>query len=991
MTDVSSVKAHAEAQPASVAFYGGPPPAYTNGSPALDATIEEEESSTIKCICGFSDDDGNTVLCEKCDTWQHIVCYYESAHHVPDVHECTDCHPRLVDAKSASDKQRLRRELNNVGERKTKPKTATKNHKKRVKDPLGSVQPNGWAVHSNNDLHYNSERKSGSPRDQPPPNKRPKTSHRTSGSVSMLSQAPALVPGSRKRASSTMHNGHSPVKSPTNPDGPNEEFSLEFMNLYRQQEVPPPDSNSFLDIRVANDLSLWLNDREALAEATGGKEPAQVFERIASPIEELDALAPNILKQTEEDTSITAHGLHPRWQFLTIETVVPVGAYIGELKGRIGRKDDYFLDPENRWDLLRHPEPFVFFPPHLPIYIDARQEGTTLKYIRRSCNPNVQMKILTQGPESGYHFCFIATQEIEPGEELTIGWEIDAQIYQRLGDSLTNGDIRKEGLKKIEPWVACVLSNFGGCACDTSRGRECLLERARRPNVYADPTPPAKSKGRKSKKTQVSPLSTGHATNSRAGSEAFIRNGADDDNMDSRSTSGSHKSSSRDITPATHFSVDGGEAKISDRERRKIQQQERLFEQLEYDEQHKGKRGKRNSAGSTLNTPGLSSSVRRSSRPTIFNANADEQKQLGHSEPSPSARNHREHSNGVARKTSGNSVKTNGRIVAKPKPVYVEASTQTDEDRSSTTPTPSSTLKTRVLKRPISFKHKLLQQAIEDRQQRDRIRSASVKTEARSPALKDVISSKSSPAPPSLPAEEPSAMDISTSTEPAAVTPKKEPTPPKEPTPSPPNDVDMQDVDEAIASRPSSPPVEEMPDAPKQEPSDASHPPTQPPPPLPSEDPTAPSAEPEPITTTLPSPKPVDLKVQPVSPDVANPPGGLNSAVTPGGLSAGAIAESPIGMSTGPSPFSQSVINAVNPGPARKKLSLSDYSAARRAKLASQNQSSSSVPTISSTKSESANSPTLSTSSLPNQTSPSGRTPEPAALPTVSEEPKTIT
>jgi len=79
---------------------------------AVDAAIEEEdedeeeESYLIKCICGISDDDGNTVLCEKCNTWQHIVCFYDSVGHVPDVHECTDCLPRFVDVKRAVEKQR---------------------------------------------------------------------------------------------------------------------------------------------------------------------------------------------------------------------------------------------------------------------------------------------------------------------------------------------------------------------------------------------------------------------------------------------------------------------------------------------------------------------------------------------------------------------------------------------------------------------------------------------------------------------------------------------------------------------------------------------------------------------------------------------------------------------------------------------------------------------------------------------------------------------
>ena len=95
----------------------------------VESIMVEEESSIIKCICGFSDDDGNTVLCEKCDTWQHIVCYYDSPSHVPDVHECVDCLPRRVDTKSAVEKQRQRRELHSIGERKGRPRTSTKSHK----------------------------------------------------------------------------------------------------------------------------------------------------------------------------------------------------------------------------------------------------------------------------------------------------------------------------------------------------------------------------------------------------------------------------------------------------------------------------------------------------------------------------------------------------------------------------------------------------------------------------------------------------------------------------------------------------------------------------------------------------------------------------------------------------------------------------------------------------------------------------------------------
>lgn len=959
MTDVSSVQVHAEPQPASHALYSGPAlPTFTNGgSPTpLDGTVEEEESSTIKCICGFSDDDGNTVLCERCDTWQHIVCYYESAQHVPDVHECADCSPRPIDSRGASEKQRQRRELHNTGERKGRPKTTTKNPKKRTKDPLGPSQPNGWPVPPNNDLHYNPDRKSGSPRDQLPPNKRPKTSHRASGSMGVVSQAPALVPASRKRGSSVLANGHSPIKSTTLTDGPLEDYSAEFMNLYTQSEPPSVDSNSYTTINVANDIANWLTDPEALAEASGGKRPQDLFSRIDITIQELEtSTAPEIAKQIDIDSGKTAHGQHPQWHFISAETPVPDGGYIGELKGLVGRKAEYYADPSNRWDLLRHPEPFVFFPPYLPIYIDTRREGNILRYARRSCAPNMTMKILIES-SNDYHFCFLATREINPGEELTVGWDIDSEVQKQLAKVVTNG--AKEGFRRIQPWVSCVLANFGGCACDPEQtGNECLLERARRPPTELSL---AKTKGKKTKKAQVSPLSTGHATNSRAGSETINRDGADEDEMDARSTSGSHKSYSRDITPATLFSMDN-ELKMSEREKRKLQQQERLFEKIDFDEQHKGKKGKRNSAGSTLNTPSLSSSRR-----------------LGHAEPSPSNR-HREHSHGVARKTSGSSTKTNGRTAPKPKPVYKEASTQTDDNVGAQTQVP---MKPREMKPPLSFKRKLLQQAQEDKLQRERIRSTSVKMEARSPALKDVSSNRPSPLPPSPPLEEPTAMDISI--EPVPESRHRELTPAKEPTPPPPADVEMGDVEASSTTKVpepkiEDPKVEELPDAPILDaPSTAA---IQPPAPSWSSMPAELSPK---SASNLPT-KNVDLHVDmPAKSELANT--ASTRDATPGSTSAilseGAIAQSPNAFTIA-SPFSPAVNNAVKPVQARKKLSLSDYTN-RRAKLA-QTHSTGSNATPPLANSQSTSSPTLSIASLPNTTSPP---PKAAELAPVEEEAK---
>jgi hypothetical protein len=120
--------------------------------PPVEATIDEKGSSTIKCICGYSDDDGNTVLCETCDTWQHIVCYYESTQHVPDIHECADCFPRVIDLKSAFEKQRFRRKVHSIGKRKGRPKASAPSSEnsrnaftENVKEPSAASNYSSWA------------------------------------------------------------------------------------------------------------------------------------------------------------------------------------------------------------------------------------------------------------------------------------------------------------------------------------------------------------------------------------------------------------------------------------------------------------------------------------------------------------------------------------------------------------------------------------------------------------------------------------------------------------------------------------------------------------------------------------------------------------------------------------------------------------------------------------------------------------------------------
>ena len=642
MTDISSLTTHAEVQlntlPALSSLPFPRPP--QSAPPAGGAQEDDEEDYTIKCICGYFEDDGHTVYCDDCDTWQHVQCYYKEVD-TPEVHRCVDCEPRPIDTKRP-----LARQKQTNGDRKVK-RPPTKSHKKKVKDISSSTgQVNGWSIPDKDDSVYPAERQDGSPRDQPPPAKRPKTNHRSAHSVSTNA-----IP--RKRAGSSTTFGRSPSKSPSGSpvvvNGWSQEYyTPDFMQLHRTgHEYTRTEANLHVNIDVTNNLSAWLTEPAALAAATNGKAPFEVFQRWDKSMDELKS--PEIKKQFDKDTSRTFYGAHPVWQFLTVESDVAKDSYIGELKGHIGHSEDYINDPANRWSSLRHPAPFVFFHPQLPIYIDTRVEGTLLRYARRSCHPNLAIKTLITGGTE-YHFCLVATEDIPAGSEITVGWELEEKVRQLLSaaaiaSAQTSNGFRLQGREEdyISRWVNNLLANFGDCACgavNCAMGR--FDKRAFLPQLDGpapDITRATKSKRHKRAGTQISPVNTGFATNSRSGSEA-IKADQEENGDDSRSVSSRSKHGSRDNTPMTHFSGDiagNGGTELSDREKRKLMQQEKLFEQLEHEEQHGGRKKKRNSGGSTLNTPSAATSVSIIDTSTQWLWSHLLQKQLGHLEPSPSA------------------------------------------------------------------------------------------------------------------------------------------------------------------------------------------------------------------------------------------------------------------------------------------------------------------------------------------------------------------
>ncbi|EED20640.1 PHD finger and SET domain protein, putative [Talaromyces stipitatus ATCC 10500] len=514
--------------------------------------LEDEEPYTIKCICAFEDDD---------------ECYYHGQE-VPDEHFCTDCSPSplYLDGKRATERQRRLREQNDSGDRKAK-RSGSKSHKKKH--------------HKDQELVNGHHRSDSTSRDQLGTIKKPKSSHRPSASVNSVNVPPKLQPDSRKRSGSVA-TSMSPTKSSSTPQIPL--YSHEFLHLYdNDRGYVNMKSNLVVNLHLLGDMGSWVKDPSALLRAGTGRLPQEIF----TYADVLDSSEwPQLLLDTNVDKDLEIDGVHPTWKILKTETAVHKDQIVGEVKGKIGELREYCLDPANRWPELRHPQPFVFFHPQLPIYIDAREEGSILRYVRRSCRPNVTLKTYITN-EVEYHFCFVANQDIPADSEVTAMWYYDRQF---LGDS------DQEEARAIS--MSNLLANFGGCAC--SAPQSCLLAAVDRRRHPSSKQVNGKRKKAKSK-SATSPTSAGRSTTSRAGSEAAV----DDDNADNRSTSGSVRghTRSRDLTP-THPPPEWAlqDTELSARDRRKIAAVEKKFEQLEHDQhgQRKKKRGSATSAHPNL-------------------------------------------------------------------------------------------------------------------------------------------------------------------------------------------------------------------------------------------------------------------------------------------------------------------------------------------------------------------------------------------------------
>ncbi|CAK7270836.1 SET domain-containing protein 3 [Sporothrix epigloea] len=551
----------------------------------------EEEPYTLKCICGFTGDDGNTILCEICDSWQHIECFYpnnsEEATREEFAHACHECKPRPLDVAHAIEHQRQRLQAANAGavaHSKTKrPPSKSHSHKRKTKPT--DLQTNGHAVSASDvaahDLNGH------------PPAKKSKSSHKTSHSLGGLHSKRSPSYSSSKAPLQGLRPLSPATTPPDFPEG-TELFGYpnDFINLCGDQDFAQiVQTNSFASLAVSNATSIWLREPEKMLKDAGQKFE-DIFQKLPPNMDLLRRPPRVAVKKRDLEKDAVMH-----WNYLVSSAAVDKDVPLMELNGQIGFQKDYCAVAANLYEELSCSLPFVFFHPQLPLYIDTRREGSLARYVRRSCRPNAVLDTFLSGG-SEYHFWLVSDRPIGVGEQITMSWDFRLPHKQRdrmfrllgLADDDPNTqddmDLQEDEFLSIARWISQVLSRHGGAKFQQARSGHSK-----------------KTSSRKSKSHAHSPTGRSHASSNRMASEGH----PDDLHEDKMSASSRSKPPSRDMTPAPRqgsFDTLGILTEPTDRDKRKVAMVEDSFRRLE---QQQPKKKKRASDG-TITTEKSSSS-----------------------------------------------------------------------------------------------------------------------------------------------------------------------------------------------------------------------------------------------------------------------------------------------------------------------------------------------------------------------------------------------
>lgn len=620
-----------------------PLPITSTSTPSPEKAVDS--TSEINCICDFTDDDGYTICCDKCETWQHYVCMGLPKDKAPSQYQCSRCLPRPVDATKANELQKARRKRDEAAEKIAAPvlsATPSTSHKRKKATPSTSHKKKESIAGVSNGVSTT----------------KATTTEKTNGKLPSPRESQA--PTSRKRNGRTSH-GASAAASPgamatcDDSEGEDERLRFEYTEI-----------SNFTDRYANDDVKQYMMDL-AIPEHAKHND-------VLKPCSQVDFQPSKASIRTLPDNSKTL-SVHPRYGFM-LDSSCAKGKPIAVFNGEIGFQEAYKKKPTNQWSAWHHPKHHVLFHPILPIYIDARISGSKARFIRRSCRPNVTMNaVWMDGVKVA--FALFANENLKTSTELTIGWDFRfmTQIQKLEASDFDFSKLSDEECHVAGEWAKNLLDDASGeCACNS--GDDCLMLKIKR--AGCPPSPPRTiANGRKKRPSPRGSKEATPAVN-------------DDDDSRTDTTVRKRKSSSREITPHD-TAVDS--MPMTSREERKFKDVLSRIQKQEQEERHTQgtKRRKRTSTVSIPNGDTLKvdktrdKDGSRSNSPLVMevaDASTGRRRTSGSSTSSEGHKHHKKVRSGSTTDHTGSSApKSRRKVVSKDAASkYVDSFTQTEVD-----------------------------------------------------------------------------------------------------------------------------------------------------------------------------------------------------------------------------------------------------------------------------------------------------------------------